>query len=237
MFELRQVTYRYGAQPAISHLDLQIAKGQTAVLVGPSGCGKTTVLKLLMGLIAATEGEVRFDGSPMTPARRPLIGYVAQGGGLFPHLTARRNVTLMASLQQHPPADLETRVDALCELTRFPSEGLDRFPAQLSGGQAQRVSLMRALMLDPQALLLDEPLAALDPITRFDLQADLRDIFRRLGKTVCLVTHDLSEAAFFADRIVLMRAGHIVQQGTFDALAHTPVDPFVTRFVNAHRQP
>ena len=125
----------------------------------------------------------------------------------------------------------------LTDLTRFPADGLDRYPHQLSGGQRQRVGLMRALMLNPDVLLLDEPLGALDPLIRSDLQAELRDIFRRLDKTVVLVTHDLAEAAFFADRVVLLRAGQVVQEGSPADLWHHPADAFVTRFVRAQRGP
>jgi osmoprotectant transport system ATP-binding protein len=125
----------------------------------------------------------------------------------------------------------------LSELTRFPADALERYPHQLSGGQRQRVGLMRALLLNPAALLLDEPLGALDPLVRADLQTELRDIFRKLGKTVVLVTHDLGEAAFFADRVVLLREGQIVQEGSPADLWRRPADPFVTRFVQAQRGP
>ena len=125
----------------------------------------------------------------------------------------------------------------LAELTQFPADGLDRYPVQLSGGQRQRVGLMRALMLDPDVLLLDEPLGALDPIIRSDLQTDLRRIFQALGKTVVLVTHDLGEAAFLGDHVVLMKDGRIVQEGPLADLMQTPADPFVTRFINAQRTP
>jgi osmoprotectant transport system ATP-binding protein len=131
----------------------------------------------------------------------------------------------------------DNRVTELAELTRFPTDALDRYPDQLSGGQRQRVGLMRALMLDPDALLLDEPLGALDVLVRADLQTELRDIFRRLGKTVVLVTHDLAEAAFFADRVVLLREGQIVQEGSPADLWHRPASAFVTRFVQAQRGP
>ena len=131
----------------------------------------------------------------------------------------------------------ESRLRELADLTQFPHAGLDRYPAQLSGGQRQRVSLMRALMLDPDVLLLDEPLGALDPIIRSDLQTDLRRVFQTLGKTVVLVTHDLGEACFFGDLIVLLREGAIMQKGRFADLAHAPADPFVTRFINAQRSP
>jgi osmoprotectant transport system ATP-binding protein len=134
-------------------------------------------------------------------------------------------------------ARVTARVRELADLTRFPTDGLDRLPHHLSGGQRQRVGLMRALMLDPDALLLDEPLGALDPLVRADLQTELRDIFRALGKTVVLVTHDLGEAAFFADRVVLLKDGRVVQDGSPAALWHRPADPFVTRFVQAQRGP
>jgi osmoprotectant transport system ATP-binding protein len=141
----------------------------------------------------------------------------------------------MARHLGRPAAEVEERLRYLAGLTHFPPDRLDNYPAQLSGGQQQRVSLMRALMLDPAVILLDEPLGALDPIIRSDLQRDLRAIFRALNKTVVMVTHDLGEAAYLGDHLVLLEAGRIVQQGSFDDLLHRPADPFVTRFVNAQR--
>ncbi len=136
------------------------------------------------------------------------------------------------------PADrIERRVRQVAELTQFPQDGLERYPAQLSGGQRQRTSLMRALMLDPDLLLLDEPLGALDPLTRFQLQTELRDIFRQLQKTVVLVTHDMGEAAYLGDSLILLREGRMVQQGTIDELLDRPADPFVSSFLHAHRSP
>jgi osmoprotectant transport system ATP-binding protein len=241
MFILRDVSKGYAGRPAVGPLSLEVPAGRTTVLIGPSGCGKSTLLRLLIGLVEPDAGEVTFDGLPVDAgtvrAVRLRLGYVIQDGGLFPHLTARGNVTLMARhLGRHRDA-IASRVRDLADFTRFPADGLDRYPHQLSGGQRQRVGLMRALMLDPDALLLDEPLGALDPLVRADLQTDLRDIFRRLGKTVVLVTHDLGEAAYFADRVVLLRDGRIVQQGTPGDLWHRPADPFVTRFVQAQRGP
>jgi len=160
---------------------------------------------------------------------------VIQDGGLFPHLSARRNVTLVARQLGWEAQRLETRLGELRELTKLPGDALDRYPRQLSGGQQQRVALMRALLLDPEVLLLDEPLAALDPMIRYDLQTDLRAIFRALGKTTVMVTHDLAEAAYFADRIVLLRAGEIVQSGTGRDLLDRPAGPFVEQFVRAQR--
>jgi osmoprotectant transport system ATP-binding protein len=165
------------------------------------------------------------------------MGYVIQDGGLFPHLTARGNVTLLARYLGWAPERVEPRLGELTELVRLPADALGRYPIQLSGGQRQRISLLRALLLDPVMLLLDEPLGALDPIIRSELQTDLRHIFQALSKTVVLVTHDLAEAAFFGDLIVLFRAGRIVQQGTLDDLERAPVDPFVTQFIQAQQRP
>jgi osmoprotectant transport system ATP-binding protein len=210
------------------------------VLIGPSGCGKSTLLRLLVGLTMPDTGSVLFEGVPVTPANvlalRRRMGYVIQDGGLFPHLTARGNATLLARYLRRDRHQTEARLLELAGLTRFPVDGLDRYPVQLSGGQRQRVGLMRALMLDPDALLLDEPLGALDPLVRCELQEDLRRIFRELGKTVVLVTHDLAEAAFFADQLMLMRGGKVVQQGTLEQLWQTPADPFVHTFIQAQRR-
>lgn len=241
MFELDGVSKRFGATQALHPLVLRLPTGRTSVLIGPSGCGKSTLLRLLNGLLRPDTGRVLFDGQPLPDgggallAVRHRVGYALQGGGLFPHLTGAENVTLMARHLRWSAARIRERLDALMELTRFPGDALARYPVQLSGGQRQRVALMRALMLEPDVLLLDEPLGALDPLVRHELQTDLRDIFARLGKTVVLVTHDLAEAAFLGDGIVLMRDGRVVQQGTLTELEARPEDPFVTRFIQAQR--
>ncbi|WP_375746673.1 ATP-binding cassette domain-containing protein [Corallococcus interemptor] len=241
MFLLEGVSKRFGASQALHPLDLSLPRGATTVLIGPSGCGKSTLLRLLNGLLRPDTGRVLFDGRPLPEdadallAVRQRVGYALQGGGLFPHLTGARNVTLMARHLRWPEARIRARLEQLTDLTRFPAEALERFPGELSGGQRQRVALMRALMLDPDVLLLDEPLGALDPLVRHDLQADLRGIFERLGKTVVLVTHDLAEAAFLGDGIVLMREGQVVQQGALEDMEARPTDPFVTRFIQAQR--
>jgi osmoprotectant transport system ATP-binding protein len=241
MFVLDRVTKVYSGRPVLGPLTLEMPAGRTTVLIGPSGCGKSTVLRLLLGLIQPDGGQIVFDGNTLTrqtiPATRLRSGYVIQDGGLFPHLTAYGNVALMAQHLGWERTRIDARIRELADLTRFPVDGLDRYPQQLSGGQRQRVGLMRALMLNPDALLLDEPLGALDPIVRADLQSELRDIFRELGKTVVLVTHELGEAVHFADDIVLLREGQIVQRGSAADLWHRPVDPFVTRFVQAQRGP
>jgi osmoprotectant transport system ATP-binding protein len=239
MLELAGVSKRFGGSEVLRGIDVVAGAGATTVLIGPSGCGKSTVLRLMLGLIAPDAGEVRFDGRVVDERSvgevRARIGYVIQDGGLFPHLDARANVTLMARQRGWPTPRIRARVDELVALTQFPGDGLARFPVELSGGQRQRVSLMRALMLDPDVVLLDEPLAALDPLVRSDLQTDLRRIFHELKKTVVLVTHDLSEAGRLGDVIVLLRDGVVVQRGTLGELAKTPRDAFVTRFINAQR--
>ncbi|MFD2110253.1 ATP-binding cassette domain-containing protein [Thiorhodococcus fuscus] len=239
MFELDRITKRYGPSLALDAIRLRIARGRTTALIGPSGCGKSTLLRILIGLIEPDAGQVRFDGETLERTRiraqRQRMGYVIQQGGLFPHLTARENVALMARFLKWDADRIETRLTALMELTHFPRSALDRYPTELSGGQNQRVGLMRALMLDPEVLLLDEPLGALDPMIRFELQEDLKRIFAALDKTVVLVTHDLAEAAFLGERIVLMREGRIVQSGSLDEMIRAPAEPFVERFVRAQR--
>lgn len=239
MLQLVGVSKSYRGVPALHATDLAIPPGETTVLIGPSGCGKSTLLRLMVGLVQPDTGEVLFDGTPITPhsarALRRRIGFVVQDGGLFPHLTARGNAALMARHLGWPRTRIDEQLDRLVALTHFPPDRLDLYPAQLSGGQRQRVSLMRALMLDPALLLLDEPFAALDPLIRSELQQELRDIFQTLRKTVVLVTHDLAEAGFLGDRILLLRAGRIVQQGTFDDLLDRPAEEFVTQFVRAQR--
>jgi osmoprotectant transport system ATP-binding protein len=193
----------------------------------------------MIGLVWPDSGSVEFADERLREGNvleaRQRMGYVIQDGGLFPHLTGRQNVALMARYLGWSDDRIAARVSELVELTRFPAERLDRYPQELSGGQRQRVSLMRALMLDPELLLLDEPLGALDPMIRADLQADLREIFRELGKTVVMVTHDIAEAAYFADRVVLLRHGRVVQQGSLVDLVEAPAEEFVAEFVRAQR--
>src|SRR6266850_1404006 len=240
IIELRDVVKRYGAVEALKATTLLLGVGVN-VLLGPSGSGKSTLLRLLTGLSLPSAGEVRLWGQGLSPrtigALRRRLGYVIQEGGLFPHLTAGANVTLAARYFGWEARRIEQRLEELCALTHFPPDGMARYPAQLSGGQRQRVGLMRALMLGPELLLLDEPLGALDPMIRAELRADLREIFRMLGQTVVLVTHDLAEAEFFADRVVLLRDGGVVQQGLLRDLVERPADPFVTRFISAQTRP
>ncbi len=239
VIELKQVSKAFGATQALERIDLRVEPGQTTVLIGPSGCGKSTLLRAIVGLIGLDGGTAFFEGSAISArsvqAFRRRMGYVIQEGGLFPHLTAEENVVLMARQLGWSERKWRGRLAELAELTRLPIDALGRYPVELSGGQRQRVSLMRALMLDPHVLLMDEPLGALDPMIRSELQVELRAIFRRLEKTVLLVTHDLDEAGFLGDLIVLLREGQIEQQGTLQELLYEPRNEFVRAFVNAQR--
>lgn len=240
MLELQNISKTYGSHTVLHPLSLCVTPGETLVLIGPSGCGKSTLLRIMIGLIEPDSGSVRFDGEELAPSNvlklRTRMGYVLQDGGLFPHMSIRDNIMLMARhLKIMTRDERRQRLDDLCNLTRFPKSALDRLPSKISGGQRQRVAIMRALMLDPPLLLLDEPLGALDPIVRYELQEDLKQIFEELKKTVVFVTHDLSEAAFFSSQVALLEAGKILQLGTIDEFASNPASDFVTRFLQAHR--
>ena len=237
--KLLQIYKNYGNVKVLSNISLNIDEGKTTVLIGSSGSGKSTLIRIIIGLVKKDSGEVIINNREISSVNllelRKQMGYVIQDGGLFPHLTAKKNVSLIAEYIGWEKEKIDNRVNELSVLTKFPLEGLSRYPAELSGGQKQRVSLMRALMLDPQVLLLDEPLGALDPLIRYDLQEDLKRIFRELNKTVLLVTHDLSEAGFFGDKIVLLMDGKIIQIGSIQDLIKRPKNEFVTKFITAQR--
>ncbi len=233
------VSHRFGQVAAVQDVELHVGDAETVALIGPSGCGKSTLLRLAIGLLAPDRGRILINDREVRADTlreiRHRVGYVIQAGGLFPHLTAIENVTLAARHLRRESRWIDSQIGTLADLVRLPHDLLQRYPAELSGGQRQRISLMRALMLDPEVLLLDEPLGALDPMVRFELQAELRDLFTRLKKSVVLVTHDLAEAAFFSRHLALMRDGRIVQQGSYEDLTRAPVEPFVTDFIKAQR--
>jgi len=239
VFSFEGVSKHFGDLVALQDIDLDVPVGRTLALIGESGSGKSTALRLMIGLEAPDAGRILYGGEPVSADRiesiRRRVGYVIQEGGLFPHLTARGNATLLARHLGWTDERCNARVDVLCELTRLDATMLDRFPGELSGGQRQRVALMRALMLDPEVVLLDEPLGALDPIIRYELQDELCEIFSRLAKTVVLVTHDLAEAAHLAHELVLLHHGRIVQRGAFERLRDAPADAYAARFVAARR--
>jgi osmoprotectant transport system ATP-binding protein len=236
---LDQIEKSYGGRTVLGPVSLEVPAGKRVAVVGPSGCGKSTLLRVILGLVRADRGRVAVAGEPLGEATRlslrRRIGYVVQDGGLFPHLSAERNVTIVARYLGWDDARVHERVDRLTELAGLDREALQRWPAQLSGGQRQRVGVMRALMLDPDVLLMDEPLGALDPLTRGRLQRELASLFRSLGKTVMVVTHDVAEAGILADETVVMREGRIVQRGELDAIAREPANAFVRELMASRR--
>jgi osmoprotectant transport system ATP-binding protein len=237
---LERVSKAFDERVVIRETTLTLDGGHRLALIGPSGCGKSTLLRMILGLVVPDTGTVHVGDTVVTQATarsvRRRVGYVIQDGGLFPHLTAEDNVTLVARLESGlRDGKLHARVRELADLVRLPEPLLARYPSALSGGERQRVGLMRALMLDPDVLLLDEPLGALDPIVRARLQEDLRDVFGKLGKSVLVVTHDMAEAAYLADSIAVMRDGAVLQRGTMKDLVDAPSHPFVAEFLGAQR--
>ena len=241
MIALRSVTKRFGDRVALDDVSMEFRSHATHVVLGSSGSGKSTVLRLILGLLTPDAGEIAVDGVTVGPTTRAALlramGYVVQEGGLYPHLTIYQNAALAAEPHRWPPARVRARVALLAEMVGFDEAILRRYPAQLSVGQRQRASLIRALMLDPPVLLLDEPLGALDPIVRADLQTQLGRLFQELGKTVVLVTHDIREAMILGETVTLMTAGRVVQRGTFDDLLRHPADAFVREFLKAQTLP
>ncbi|HZP73846.1 MAG TPA: ABC transporter ATP-binding protein [Gaiellaceae bacterium] len=236
------MTKRYAGREAaaVSDLSLEIPAGTFCVLVGPSGGGKTTALKMVNRLIPFDSGEIRIDGRnietlPLTELRRG-IGYVIQQIGLFPHMTVGDNIATVPRLLGWQKQKTRSRTAELLELVGLEAADARRYPAQLSGGQRQRVGLARALAADPPLLLMDEPFGALDPITRFRLQTELKRLHREVGKTVIFVTHDIDEAISMGDRIAILREGGVLAQyDTPGAILAKPADDFVAQFIGEDR--
>ena len=215
LVSFRNVSYRVGGKDILRNLNLDIAAGETLVLLGRSGSGKTTALKMVNALLRPSEGEVVVEGTTTTnwdPIRlRRRIGYVIQEAGLFPHVTVEGNVGLVPRLEGWPPEKIQARVQTLLEQVGLPpAQFAARYPRELSGGQRQRVGVARALAADPPLLLFDEPFGALDPVTRVELQRQFLELRRRLGKTAIFVTHDVREALLVATRIALLHNGRAV---------------------------
>jgi osmoprotectant transport system ATP-binding protein len=233
---------RGGGEPRVllCHIDLKLEPRTTTAILGRSGSGKTTLLRTVNGLVAPTSGEVCVNGIPTSqcdPTQlRRSIGYVIQESGLFPHMTVERNVGMALELAGQTPAQRQPRVAEVLALAGLDfAEFRARYPWELSGGQRQRVGLARALAADPSVLLMDEPFGALDPITRAEMQTMLRDLLARVGKTVLLVTHDLDEALYLAQRVVFLSAGEVVADLSASEVL-TSTNPDVRDYVRAvHR--
>jgi len=223
--EFRNVSYRLNGEgkegrELLHHLNLEVQRGETLVLLGRSGSGKTTTLKLINHLLTPSEGELRVDARPIREwdviRLRRMIGYVIQEVGLFPHFTVARNIGLVPKIENWHSKRIAERIDELLQLVGLDPEIASRYPRELSGGQRQRVGVARALAADPPILLMDEPFGALDPITRAELQREFLQLQKRLRKTVVFVTHDLREALLLGTRIALMEAGRVVTLQTPD---------------------
>jgi osmoprotectant transport system ATP-binding protein len=242
VIELDRVTKTYpgATQPAVDSVSLTVPQGEICVFIGPSGCGKTTLMRLINRLIPLTSGSISVDGKDIMTLNpielRRHIGYVIQQVGLFPHMTVRDNIATVPKLLGWTKAKIDERVDELLGLVNLdPKEFRDRYPRQLSGGQAQRIGVARAMAANPTTMLMDEPFGAIDPINREVLQDEFLRIQAKLKKTIIFVTHDINEAIKMGQRVVLLQDGQLVQAGLPDELLNRPANEFVKSFVGADR--
>jgi osmoprotectant transport system ATP-binding protein len=236
MISVRQVNKSFGANPAIENVSLDITQGEHVVLLGPSGSGKTTLLRMINGLVAPSSGSILINGQdiggqPQDELRRQ-IGYVLQRNSLFPHYTVEENISVVPNLLKWNKRAIAQRVRELMDKLHLPEKYLTRTPAQLSGGEAQRVNIARALATDPPILLMDEPFSALDTITRKSIREEFIRLEEFRRKTIIMVSHDIHEAFELGDTIVLLRKGKLVQQGRPSELLYDPADDFVKEFLS-----
>ena len=223
-----------GEKWVIENVNLTIQPGEFVVLLGPSGCGKTTLLKMINKLIPLTKGYIYYHDKDIghwdTVKLRRSIGYVIQNVGLFPHMTIEKNIAYVPEIMNNKSVETHQRVLYLLNMVGLGKEFLNRYPRELSGGQSQRVGVARALGADPDVILMDEPFGATDEITRRKLQEELKQIHSHLKKTILFVTHDIEEAMTLGTRIVLMKEGSIIQEGTPESLVFSPKNDYVRDF-------
>jgi len=237
MITFDNVSKKYGnGHTAVKALNIEIKKGEFFVIIGPSGCGKTTLLKMINRLISLTEGNIRINGKSISDYNihelRWNIGYVLQQIALFPHMTIEENIAIVPELKNWGKTKIRKRVEELLKMVGLePEKYRQRKPKELSGGEQQRVGVIRALAADPEIILMDEPFSALDPISRTKLQDDLLDMQRSIQKTIVFVSHDMQEALKLGDRICVMKNGEIVQIGTPQEIVQNPVNNFVQQFI------
>ncbi len=241
MIEFIDAHKQYGTTAAVDSISLQVHQGELCVLLGPSGCGKTTLLRMVNRLVEPSSGRILVNGRDISRENpvmlRRSIGYAIQSVGLFPHRTVAENIAITPTLLGLPKGAIAERVDEMLALVKLdPGRYRNRYPAQLSGGEAQRVGVARALAADPPLLLMDEPFGAIDPINRTAIQDEFLELQRRLRKTILFVSHDIREALHLADRLVLMRAGRIEQEGSPADLLARPASEFVAQFFGASRR-
>ncbi len=231
---LTDIVKRFGTFTAVHRMSLEIPQGSFVTLLGPSGCGKTTTLRMIAGLLDPTEGDISIGGRRVNdlPIHRRNLGLVFQNYALFPHKTVADNVAFGLKYRDVPKSEIEGRVAKALELVQLPNLGA-RYPKELSGGQQQRVALARAIVIEPDVLLLDEPLSALDANLREDMRVELKNIQQRIGVTTVFVTHDQTEALAMSDRIIVMSEGRVEQMGAPEEVYNTPASEFVANFLGA----
>lgn len=242
MIEINRITKDYDGTRVVDEVSMTVETGTITVIVGSSGSGKTTLLRMINRLVEPSSGEVRINGEATTGIPKHLlrrrIGYAIQGHGLFPHHSVARNIAAVPRLLGWPKAKIADRVDELLTLFGLePAAFRDRYPGELSGGQQQRVGVARALASRPDLLLMDEPFGALDPVIRARAQKDLREIQRKLGSTIVLVTHDMEEATRLGDRVAVMDGGRLVQHGPPEEIVGRPATPLVAEMVGDAERP
>ena len=240
MVEFRDVCMAYKDKKVLTGINITVKDGEFFVLVGSSGCGKTTLLKSVNKLLPVISGSVSVNGKPVseisTKELPKTVGYVVQEGGLFPHMTARQNVMLVMKAAGFDKRILEKRADEMLRMVNLdPEEFGNKYPSQMSGGQQQRVGVARAFASDPPIVLMDEPFSALDPVTRRTLQDEIRSLQKKTGKTVIFVTHDMDEAIKLADRICIIKDGHVLQCDTPEEILKNPSDSSVRDFIGENR--
>ena len=240
MIEFRGINKIFKNNIVLYDINLKLEEGQIIVFVGPSGCGKTTTVKMINRLIKPTSGKVLINGEDISKKNvinlRRNIGYVIQQTGLFPHMTIKENIEIVAKMQKMKSKEIESKTKELMEMVGLDYEKFaDRYPAQLSGGQQQRVGIARALITNPDIILMDEPFSALDPITRSQLQDELINIQTQFKKTIIFVTHDMDEAIKIADKICIMGKGRVIQYDDPETILKNPANEFVSDFVGKNR--
>jgi len=240
LIEFRHVNKSFSGRQILKDINITIGDEELVVFIGPSGCGKTTTLKMINKLLTPTSGEILINGDKIedknTIKLRRNMGYVIQQAGLLPHLTIADNIGLIASIEKMPKEKIDAKVIELLNLVGLdPDEFKNKYPNQLSGGEQQRVGVARALIMDPDVILMDEPFSALDPITKAQLQDEIFNIQQNVRKTIIFVTHDMDEALKLGDKICILEDGHVVQFDTPEELLKNPVNDFVRDFVGKNR--
>lgn len=236
IIEVENISKRYGNKIILKNINLKINKGEFITVIGSSGCGKTTFLKLINGLIEADEGKVYVEGKDISKVDkitlRRGIGYVIQEIGLFPHMSVRKNISYVPNLiKKEDKKNIESRAKELINKVGLKEEMLDSYPNELSGGQRQRVGIARALAINPDIILMDEPFGAIDEITRKLLQDEILKIYKEYNMTIIFITHDIKEALKLGTRVMVMDKGEIVQIDTPDEIIKNPKSIFVSKLV------